>query len=126
MTYDIRLRRHLDVTPTSPSTVGSTPTNADAGTRATKSSGSSRPPPTCESAARYFVRWGPTPERVYQEDGIFEAVESPHRLVYTSRFTPISADEGAPVDLRVTVTFQSDSDGTLIELVESGYPTIEV
>jgi uncharacterized protein YndB with AHSA1/START domain len=75
---------------------------------------------------RYFVRWGPTPERAYQEDGVFEVVEPPNRLVYTSRFTPMTPDEGPPLELRVFVTLRPDGDGTLLELVESGYPTEEI
>lgn len=45
---------------------------------------------------RNYVHWGPTPEQVYQEEeeDIFEVVDPPNRLVYTSRFTPIAADEG--------------------------------
>ena len=74
----------------------------------------------------YFVRWGPTPEQAYREEGTFEVVHPPNRLVYTSRFTPMTKDEGAPLELRVSVTFQADGDGTLLELVETGYPTAEI
>jgi uncharacterized protein YndB with AHSA1/START domain len=75
---------------------------------------------------RFVVRWGPTLDDAYQEDGTFEVVEPPHRLVYTSRFTPRTAAEGAPFELRVAVTFDADGDGTLLRVVESGYPTAEV
>jgi uncharacterized protein YndB with AHSA1/START domain len=75
---------------------------------------------------RFVVRWGPTNDDAYQEDGTFEVVEPPHRLVYTSRFTPRTAEEGEPFELRVTVTFDADGDGTLLRIVESGYPTIEL
>lgn len=75
---------------------------------------------------RFVVRWGPTTDDAYQEDGTFEVVEPPNRLVYTSRFTPRTVEEGAPFELRVTVTFDADGGGTLLRLIESGYPTIEM
>ena len=100
--------------------------NADAGTRVTSPTGSLTPPRTCVSVATTTFAWGPPPNRAYQEQGVFEVVDPPHRLVYTSRFTPIAADEGAPLDLHVTVTFQPDGDGTLLDFVESGYPTIDI
>jgi uncharacterized protein YndB with AHSA1/START domain len=75
---------------------------------------------------RFVVRWGPTTDDAYQEDGTFEVVEPPHRLVYTSRFTPRTADEGEPFEVRISVTFEADGDGTMMRLVESGYPTIEI
>lgn len=75
---------------------------------------------------RYHVRWGPAAERAYREEGTFLVVEPPNQLVYTSRFTPMSDDEGAPLDLRVSVTFSADGDGTILELVETGYPTREI
>ena len=51
-------------------------------------------------------------------------LEPPHRLVYTSRFTPRTAEEGA-FKLRVTVTFEADGGGTLLRLIGPGYPSIE-
>ena len=74
----------------------------------------------------FVVRWGPSADDAYQEDGMFEVVEPPHRLVYTSRFTPRSSAEGEPFELHVTVTFDRDGDGTLLRIVESGFPTAEV
>ena len=47
----------------------------------------------------FRVRWGPNLDDAYQEDGTFEIVEPPHRVSYTSRFTPRTADEGDPFEL---------------------------
>lgn len=75
---------------------------------------------------RFVVRWGPSATDAYQEDGTFLVVDPPHRLVYTSRFTPRTAAEGEPFELQVTVTFAADGDGTALRLVEAGYPTAEL
>lgn len=72
---------------------------------------------------RFVVRWGPTAEDAFQEAGTFEVIDQPRRPAYTSRFTPRTPDEGDPFQLHVTVTFDPDGDGTLLTLVESGYPT---
>ena len=74
----------------------------------------------------FRVRWGPTVDDAYQEEGTFEIVEPPRRLVYTSKFTPRSPTEGNPFELRVTVTFDPDGEGTTLRLVESGFPSVEV
>lgn len=63
---------------------------------------------------------------MYREEGVFEVVEPPHRVVYTSRYTPPPGGEGVPVEVRVTVTFADRSGKTLLTLVESGYPSAEV
>jgi uncharacterized protein YndB with AHSA1/START domain len=126
MTYEIRLHRRLDVTP---DVAFHHWVDADERRRWYRGD---EPDWVVDAATdlrvggRYYVRWGPTLEQAYQEEGIFEVVDPPHRLVYTSRFTPIAAHEGAPLDLRVTVIFHPDGDGTLLTLVESGYPTIDI
>ncbi len=126
MTLEIRLRRHLDVNPEVAFHHW-----VDAGQRRRWYQGD-EPDWVVEAATdlrvggSYFVLWGPTAERAYREEGTFELVDPPHRLVYTSRFIPMSEDEGPAVDLRVSVTFQSDAGGTLLELVETGFPTTEI
>jgi uncharacterized protein YndB with AHSA1/START domain len=62
----------------------------------------------------------------YREDGIYLAVEPPSRVVYTSLFTPISADEGEPFEIQVTVTFTEQEGGTLLRVTERGYPSTDV
>jgi uncharacterized protein YndB with AHSA1/START domain len=126
MNDDIRLRRRLDVTPDVAFHHW-----VDAEERRRWYQGD-EPDWVVEAATdlrvggHFYVRWGPTSDRAYQEDGIFRVVDPPHRLVYTSRFTPIAGGEEAPLELLVTVTFQADQDGTLLELIESGYPTPEI
>jgi uncharacterized protein YndB with AHSA1/START domain len=75
---------------------------------------------------RYRVAWGPTPDRLYREEGGFEVVEPPHRLEYTSRSTPPTPAEGAPLEVRVTVTFQERDGETLLTLLEADYPSREL
>ncbi len=126
MSHDIRLVRRLEVTPDVAFHHW-----VDANERRRRYQGD-QPEWVVDAATdlrvggRFYVRWGPTSDQAYQEDGVFEVVDRPNKLVYTSRFTPIAADEAAPLDLRVTVTFQPVGDGTLLELVESGFPTDDV
>lgn len=69
----------------------------------------------------WSVSFGPTPEEQYRDEGVFEIVDRPHRLVYTviMRFP----DAGS-FETRLTVTFQATPEGrTLLTLLDSGYPT---
>lgn len=75
---------------------------------------------------RFLVRWGPSVEDAYQEDGTFVVIEPPHRLTYTSRFTQRTPAEGEPFGLVVNVTFNPSGHGTLLRLVETGYPSADI
>lgn len=75
---------------------------------------------------RFWVTWGPTPELGYREEGVFLVVEPPHRLMYSSRFTPMTRAEGDAFEVQVTVTFDDESGQTRLRLLEQGYPTAEV
>lgn len=75
---------------------------------------------------RFWVAWGPSPDRMYREEGSFEVVDPPHRLVYTSRWTPAPSDPAPAIELLVTVTFADRGGKTLLTLLETGYPSAEV
>lgn len=126
MSYDVRLQRHFNVTP---DIAFHHWTDADQRRRWYQGDEDDwivDAMTDLRVGGRYWVRWGPTIADAYQEDGTFRVVEPPHRLEYTSRFTPRTAADGEPVELLVTVNFEADGDGCLLTLVESGYPTIEL
>ena len=75
---------------------------------------------------RFSVRWGPTTGQAYQEEGVFEVVDPPNQVVYTSRFTPIGPTKEHLLTYASPSPANPDGDGTLLTPVESGHPTIEI
>ena len=65
---------------------------------------------------------GPAGERRYREEGVFEVVDPPHRLVYQQI---MRLPDGSSVETRVTVTFEDHEGETLVTLLDEGYPTEE-
>ena len=63
---------------------------------------------------RWTVRFGE-----YGEEGVFEVVDPPHRLVYTSTF---QRPDGSTFDTRITVTFEPRDGKTLMTVVDAGFP----
>ena len=71
----------------------------------------------------WHVRFGPTPEEMYVERGVFEEIDPPHRVVYT---TVYEFPDGRPsFQTRVTVTFERRDDRTLLTVLDTGYPSEE-
>jgi uncharacterized protein YndB with AHSA1/START domain len=71
----------------------------------------------------WHVEFGPTPDEVYVEEGVFEEVDPPHRVVYTTRY---AFPDGRPrFQTHVTVTFEPRGDGTLVTMLDTGYPSEE-
>lgn len=69
------------------------------------------------------VRFGPTSEEMYVEHGVFEEIDRPRRLVYT---TVYEFPDGRPsFQTRVTVTFEPRGERTLLTLLDTGYPSEE-
>jgi uncharacterized protein YndB with AHSA1/START domain/catechol 2,3-dioxygenase-like lactoylglutathione lyase family enzyme len=69
------------------------------------------------------VRFGPTPDEMYVEQGVFEDIDPPHRVVYT---TVYEFPDGRPsFRTRVTVTFEPRGDRTLLTVLDTGYPSEE-
>lgn len=70
------------------------------------------------------VRFGPTPEEMYVERGVFEEVDPPHRVIYT---TVHEFPDGRPsFQTLVTVTFEPRGDRTLLTLLDTRYPSEEL
>lgn len=71
----------------------------------------------------WSVSFGPTPDEMYHDEGVFEVVEPPHRLVYTAVMRFPGRDS---FETRISVTFQETPDGkTLMTLFDRGYPSKE-
>ena len=69
------------------------------------------------------VACGPSRDEMYVEEGRFEVVDPPHRVVYTCAHRMVGRD---PFETRITVTFDARGDQTLVTLVDSGFPDDEV
>jgi uncharacterized protein YndB with AHSA1/START domain len=65
---------------------------------------------------------GPTGDPMYTEEGIFEVIEAPHRLIYRQI---MAMPDGTSVETRVTVTFEERDGRTLLTLLDTGFPTGE-
>jgi uncharacterized protein YndB with AHSA1/START domain len=72
---------------------------------------------------KWRVLFGPTREEMYLEHGVFEEIDVPRRLVYTTRY---EFPDGRPsYDTRVIVTFEAHDGGTLLRVLDTGYPSEE-
>ena len=65
------------------------------------------------------VRFGPSPDEMYTVDGVYQVVDPPHRLVYSSVFR---YPDGRAFETQTTVTFEARSGGTLLTFVDAGFP----
>jgi uncharacterized protein YndB with AHSA1/START domain len=65
---------------------------------------------------------GPTGDLMYTEEGVFEVIEPPHRLVYQQI---MRVPNRRAVETRVTVTFEERDGKTLLTLLDAGYATEE-
>ncbi|WP_026876509.1 SRPBCC domain-containing protein [Jiangella gansuensis] len=68
------------------------------------------------------AKWGPNADQLFSEVQIWEVVEPPRRLVSNSTGSDPS---GGSMTTRVEVTFEADGDGTLMTVVQTGFPTAE-
>ncbi|MGH1564591.1 SRPBCC family protein [Mumia sp. DW29H23] len=67
--------------------------------------------------------WGPDRDHLFREVQTFLEIDRPRRLVMESvGFDPT----GESMTTRVEITFEADADGTLMTVVQSGFPTPEV
>ena len=65
---------------------------------------------------------GPTGDPMYTEEGVFEEIEAPNRLVYRQI---MAMSDGTSVETRVTVTFEEREGKTLLTVLDAGFPTEE-
>jgi uncharacterized protein YndB with AHSA1/START domain len=63
--------------------------------------------------------WGPSEDQLFWEDQTFRVIDRPNRLVTTSvGGTP----DGMTMTTEVEVTFEPQGEGTLMTVVQSGFP----
>lgn len=67
--------------------------------------------------------WGPSADALFRETQTFVVIERPHRLVTDSTG---SAPDGTTMSTRIEVTFEANEAGTLMTVVQSGFPVPEV
>ena len=69
---------------------------------------------------RQTAVWGPSPDTLFRETQTFLEIDRPHRLVTES--TGIGPD-GTTMTTHIEVTFEARDGGTLMTVVQSGFPT---
>ena len=67
--------------------------------------------------------WGPNRDTLFRETQTFVEIDRPHRLVTESTGT---GPDGMTMSTRIEVTFEATDDGTLMTVVQSGFPVPEV
>jgi uncharacterized protein YndB with AHSA1/START domain len=72
---------------------------------------------------RQTAVWGPDRDTLFRETQTFLEIDRPHRLVTESTG---SGPDGMEMTTRVEVTFEAVGDGTLMTVVQSGFPAPEV
>jgi uncharacterized protein YndB with AHSA1/START domain len=72
---------------------------------------------------RQTAVWGPDRDTLFRETQTFLEIDRPHRLVTESTG---SSPDGMTMTTRIEVTFEPVGDGTLMTVVQSGFPAPEV
>jgi uncharacterized protein YndB with AHSA1/START domain len=72
---------------------------------------------------RWTIEFGPPGAAPAREVCVFEVVERPRRLVWTSTMTMPS---GSSLDTRTQVSFDEDDGRTRVTIVQSGFATAEL
>lgn len=67
----------------------------------------------------WSVSFGPTAEEMYRVHGVYEEIDRPNRLVYSSVFR---YPDGRSFETRTTVTFEARASQTLLTFIDAGYP----
>ena len=67
--------------------------------------------------------WGPDPDNVIREVQTFLEIDRPHRLVTESTG---SSPDGMTMTTRIEITFDEHPDGTLMTVVQTGFPAPEI
>ncbi|AEB45993.1 SRPBCC family protein [Micromonospora maris] len=67
--------------------------------------------------------WGPSRDQLFRETQTFLEIDRPHRLVTEAVG---SSPDGATMTTHVEVTFAPDGDGTLVTVVQTGFPAAEM
>ncbi|GGI44334.1 uncharacterized protein YndB with AHSA1/START domain [Agromyces flavus] len=72
---------------------------------------------------RQVAVWGPDRDTLFREEQVFLEIDRPHRLVTESTGSDPS---GETMTTHIVVTFEPVKGGTLMSLVQSGFPTPEI
>ena len=72
---------------------------------------------------RQTAVWGPDRDNLFRETQTFLEIDRPHRLVTESIG---GGPDGMTMTTRVEITFEAVDDGTLMTVVQSGFPVPEV
>lgn len=72
---------------------------------------------------RQTAVWGPDPETLFRETQTFLVIDRPHRLVTESVG---AGPDGTTMTTTVEVTFEEHDGGTLLTVVQSGFPAAEM
>jgi uncharacterized protein YndB with AHSA1/START domain len=67
--------------------------------------------------------WGPSPDQLFRETQTFLVIDRPHHLVTESTG---SDPEGSSMSTLVDITFEDHDGGTLVTVIQSGFPSVEV
>ena len=69
------------------------------------------------------AKWGPSADQLFWEDQTFLEIDRPHRLVTSSTGgTP----DGDTMTTRIEITFEEAEGGTLMTVLQSGFPSEEM
>jgi uncharacterized protein YndB with AHSA1/START domain len=71
----------------------------------------------------WTIAFGKAGEEPFRETNVFELVDRPHRLVYTSTLTE---SDGSSIETRMDVSFKEENGRTRMTIVHSGFPTSEM
>ncbi len=72
---------------------------------------------------RQTAVWGPDRDTLFRETQTFLEIDRPHRLVTASTG---SSPDGTTMTTRIEITFEAQDGGTLMTVVQSGFPVPEV
>ena len=67
--------------------------------------------------------WGPDRDTLFRETQTFMVIDRPHRLVTESTG---SSPDGMTMTTTVEITFEEHDAGTLVTVVQGGFPTVEM
>jgi uncharacterized protein YndB with AHSA1/START domain len=71
---------------------------------------------------RWTIAFGPPGSTPARQTNVFQEVDRPRRLVYTSTMT---MPDGSDVDTRMQVTFEEENGRTRLRILQSRFPTPE-
>lgn len=71
----------------------------------------------------WSVSFGPSAGELYHHRHVFEAIERPHRILIASTETRL---DGSSFDTTLEFTFEPRDGGTLMTMIQAGFPTEEL